>query len=388
MRIAVVWDHGLPPESVGGIQNHAASVSQVLAARGHRVEVFTPARTVADHPFNVHAIKPSGSLWYGGYFSALWTYLVVYRRLLGALRRDLDGGFDAVFAYNPFMSGRAASKLAREKNIPSFLCYTFSHTADYYLRGKRFSIAETVGRFGVRGHRKVVVHAEVMKRALVSKMGVDERTIEVLPLAADVSRFSPDVPSGWVRQKFGIPPGVPLILFVGRVEKLKGLHVLIEAAAQVFRREDAWLLVVGDGSQVQNMKLLAESMGIGNKTVFAGAASENDLPAFYCAADLVVYPGLDECYSLVVLEAAACGKAILGTDHPIMVEEFAEDGKAAATHEKGNADSLARVIVELLRDPRRRREMGEYARQKVVAKHTYDHYVDRLLALWEASHRE
>ena len=379
----MVLDGGLPPYKTGGIETYVNETATVLVGQGHDVEVFVPLPLGHEsHPFRVNPVKPSGDMW-AGYFSGLVSYPMTYWRLLRALRRGMRQRFDVVYAHNPFMAGRAAGKTACETGTPAMLHYHFSHSATRFLAGKGKSLGEHLAFFGISGYQRYATNNSVTKEALSQRFGVNKELIDVIPLFVDTERFNPEVAGTWVRDKYGIPADALVVVFVGRIERIKNLGLLLRAVSRVVVQEDCYLLVVGAGSLLEEMRQLSQHLSIDRRVVFVGTVPGNDLPAFYRAGDIVAYPGLDECYSLVVLEAASCARAVLGTDHPVMLEEFADGGRAATIHKRNDMNSLAGKLLELIRDKSLRDFLGRNARRKVEACHSISKHAETLLASWQ-----
>lgn len=379
-------DDGLPPQNYGGIQYYVKTVSELLVEGGHKVEVFTQLNpiNVYQYQFIVNAVKPYGNIW-TGYFSAAQVYFIGYQRLLQAMKKRLkdNHNIDLIHAHNPFMSGKACSKLALETGIPAILHYYAWKSADNFLLGKKIPLEERVAKLSFKGYDAIVTNSQIMRDAVSDRFKIEKEIIKTLPLFVDTKTFTPGIECNWVRRKFHMSKNIPLILFVGRVEIHKGLQYLLNVVSQILKMENIYLLVVGGGSFLENAKALARKLGIENRIIFTGVVPYEELPAYYCASDIFVNPSLDECYSFVLLEAASCGKAIVGNDHPIMLQEFAENGENAVIYKRGDVESMKDAILRLIEDPQLRERMGNRARQKVKRDHSVNVYLNKLLQVYE-----
>lgn len=386
LKIFMACDHPLPPELYGGIQYYVVRMADAIQMSGHNVEVFSPIQQPSHYSFRVNAVKPYGILFADGALSALKSYALGYHRMLHALRERLKSGYvcDILHTHNPFISGNAGRQIIKETGIPAVLSYYGWDTAENYIRHKGITLTERVARFSLTGYRKIIVHNSVAKQALKARFGVNENDLAVLPLAVDTNFFSPGIPGDWVRDKYNVPPNDTLILFVGSIGKQKGIHILLHALREGLRNAQLHLLVAGTGPFFEGAKRLALELDISSHTTFAGNVAEEDLPAFFNACDIFVNPSLDENYSLVVLEASACGKAVIGTDHPIMRQEYANgDQGHIMLCPAGDINKLAEAVVQLSHEPRTRHTMGVKARVKVESAHSLDKYRDSLLDIYE-----
>jgi D-inositol-3-phosphate glycosyltransferase len=136
----------------------------------------------------------------------------------------------------------------------------------------------------------------------------------------DLERFRPDSASA-ARTRLGIPPDAVVLLFVGRIQPLKGPDILLRAAAQLAAeqprlRERLVVCVVGAPSgtgllQPEGLRKLTSELGIGELVRFLSPMSAAELAGAYAAADLTVVPSYNESFGLVALESQACGTPVL-----------------------------------------------------------------------------
>ncbi|MBI4287972.1 MAG: glycosyltransferase family 4 protein [Chloroflexi bacterium] len=387
MKIFMACDHPLPPELYGGIQYYVLKLAEAMQRSGHELEVFSPVRDPSRYPFRVNAVRRYGILFAEGSLAALKTYPLGYFRMLHSLRGSLSNGSrcDILHAHNPFISGNAGRQVIKETGIPAVLTYYGWDTAENHLQHKGLTWTERLARLSLKGYRKIVVYNALTKVALQERFGLIPGEIEVLPLAVDTDFFRPGVSGEWVREKYDIPRDRPLVLFLGSVGKQKGVHVLIAAVKEALQKTDLYLMVAGNGPFLETAKEMSRTMGLDNRVTFTGGVPEEDLPAFLNACDIFVNPSLDDCYSLVVLEASACGKAVIGTDHPIMVEEYAGHGNSGhiLLCPRGDHRKLSGAILHLVDNPDLRQNMGRKAREKVESRHTLTKYCDSLLQIYE-----
>jgi len=155
---------------------------------------------------------------------------------------------------------------------------------------------------------------------LVRSYGADPARVAVVPPGVDLTLFQPTDRDD-ARVQIGYGPG-RIVLFVGRLERLKGVDVAIRALALLRdrRHDDVRLLIVGEDShegsdsEKERLKAFARRVGVHDRVDFLGSVAHHELPFFYSAADVCVMPSYSESFGLVALEAQACGRPVVGAD--------------------------------------------------------------------------
>lgn len=201
----------------------------------------------------------------------------------------------------------------------------------------------------------------------------------------DHAFFSPGCRSG-ARQALGLSNS-PVLLFVGRVQPLKGLSVAIGALAEVRRRHpDAVLVAVGGPSGVEGAnelaacKALADRLGVGNAIRWVAPQAHHLLSTYYRSADVVVVPSRSESFGLVALEAAACGIPVVAAAVGGLTT-IVENGVTGTLIDGRDPVDYAKAIQAIVSDPVAAAAMG--ARAAVEARrYTWSMTAARLRRLY------
>lgn len=168
--------------------------------------------------------------------------------------------------------------------------------------------------------------------------------------------------------RFGLEPALPWLLTVAMMrpgDKLASYGLLGEALDRL--SDSAWqLLVVGDGPARAEVE--AALSPAGDRTRFAGAIADENLPPVYAAADLFVWPAVREAFGMAILEAQAAGLPVVAGYTP-GVAEIVVDGETGRLTAATDAGALGAAIGDLLGDPGRRRAMAARAAAKCAAEH-------------------
>jgi len=235
-----------------------------------------------------------------------------------AVRDDIVATGDVSLLHaNYWLSGVAGHRIKHELSIP--LASTF-HTLGRVkeLGGDPESRARIDAEAAVIGCSDLVTAATPVEAdQLVQLYGAPLDRIELVPPGVDLAFFSPGDTAG-ARWATGIGDG-PVVLFVGRIQALKGLDVAVEALARL-QRSDAQLVVVGGPSgseglaEFDRVRDLVDSHGLARRITWIEPRPHHLLSSYYRSADVVVVPSRSESFGLVALEAAACGVPVVAAD--------------------------------------------------------------------------
>ena len=168
-----------------------------------------------------------------------------------------------------------------------------------------------------------------------------------------------------LRSTYGIEPGIPVFLFVGRLFWYKGLHIILEALKYVKESGiDFRMMIVGDGGDFEEIKAEAERLGVMDKCIFPGAVNDRgELRIYYTASDLFLFPSLYDTNGIVVREAAACGLPSLLLKGSCAAEDFT-DLRNALLSENDSA-AFGTVLIEAAKNLDKLKEIGENAMNDV-----------------------
>ena len=222
---------------------------------------------------------------------------------------------------------------------------------------------------------------------LVRTYGAVPERVFVVPPGVDLSVFQP-VDRDEARRKIGYGPG-RLLLFVGRLERLKGVEVAIRALALLRDRnhDDVRLLILGEDSkdgdegEKDRLKAVAADVGVRDRVDFLGSVAHHELPYFYSAADVCVMPSYSESFGLVGLEAQASGRPVVGSDVSGLRSVIRDQvsGYLIAGHDPAE---YAERIGRLLEDSELAQQMGRRGRL-LAQRYSWTRTADRLRELFE-----
>lgn len=227
---------------------------------------------------------------------------------------------------------------------------------------------------------------------LVDSYGADPDRVAVVAPGVDLGMFHP-VDRAEARGKIGYG-SERLLLFVGRLERLKGVEVAIRALSLLRdrRHDDVRLLILGedaregggrDGeeSEKERLKAVASAMGVRDRVDFVGSVAHHELPYFYGAADICVMPSYSESFGLVALEAQACGCPVVAADVSGLRSVVRDDvsGYLIGGHDPAE---YAERIGRILSDPELAQQMGRRG-SMLAQRFSWLRTADRLDELFE-----
>jgi D-inositol-3-phosphate glycosyltransferase len=372
MHVAVITVHGCPLRQAGsrdsgGMNIYILEMAKRLAARGVQVDVFTRHHDPLDPQVVmlapgarlIHLSAGVPSLEKSGVYELLPQFTSQMRRFCIANRLNYD-----LVSTHYWLSGLVGMRLTSEWGVPHTTSF---HTMAEMKRRGRPEETEIEQRDASESTiacsaDSVVVWTNHEKDEIVDYCDIDPAKVSVIPPGVDLSRFRP-MSQNQSREFLGYGEEKN-ILFVGRLEPLKGLDVLFRAVAALEDLGNITLNVVGgdeNSEEKTRLQTLASRMKLTQNIRFIGSVSQHELPLHYNAADVCVLPSHYESFGLAALEAAACGRPVVASEVgglPTIVL----NGSTGYLVEPRHSDTMAERLCELLDDDMLRSRMGSAAR--------------------------
>ena len=204
-------------------------------------------------------------------------------------------------------------------------------------------------RFHLLRSVETVLSVNIKELENLKRTGIPEQRLEHVPNAVDTDKFIP-YPTAKARSELGLSSDQRYLLFVGKLTENKGVSFLIESLTDL--PEDVHLLLVysSEMSEVRRtVDSTIEENGLEDRVKFVGQVTHDRLPIYYNAADVAVFPSINEGFGVVTIEAMACGTPVVGTTEHLGGGHLI-DGKNALLAEAGSSGSLSEKITQLLED--------------------------------------
>ncbi len=217
---------------------------------------------------------------------------------------------------------------------------------------------------------------------MAEERGVAKEKIHVVPTPVDLGHFR-TVNSLQLHAFRRQWEGKDVVLYVGRMEPVKNIPLLVDAFSQVLgAHKGAHLVLVGTGSQEGRIREEVAKRGIEEKVTFAGAVSPDRMPLYYHMAQVVVLPSVSESLGKVLIEAGMARVPVVATRNG-GAEYIVEHDRTGLLVPQKDAAALARAISRLLGDKRYAKHLGNAAPPILKKKFDYEHAVTQWVQVWK-----
>ncbi len=409
-RIAMLSVHTSPlaalgGKKTGGMNVYVRDLSREIGSRGIDVDIFTrrdspdlPKISALDEHVRVFHVPcgPETPL----DPAEVYPYLPQFAKQSARMARKKTT-YNVIFAHY-WLSGWVAHELREPWNAPVVQMF---HTLGRMKNRVAQQAVEPHADLRVTTELDVlawsdrIIAATPAERAqLLWLYRADRRKIAVIPPGVDTQRFRP-IPVGKARRQIGIEAGRRVVLFVGRIEPLKGVDTLLRAVALLRQEQpipggdDLSVVIIGGQGEngtgdAETSRLLAlrDELDLNKCVTFVGARDQESLPAYYSAAEVLVMPSDYESFGLVALEAMACGTPVIASEVGGLAF-LVEDGVTGFHVPYRDPHALANRIRTLITQPDLRAQMGTAA-QRVAAEYAWSTIANRVLALFERAQRQ
>lgn len=378
LRIALICFHSCPvgrlgDTKTGGMNVYVRQIAGELAAKGCQVDVFTRAHD-PDEPqivplgdgarvIHLEAGPPDTTL------DDLHSYTSAFSESVSLFQEREGIRYDLIHSHY-WLSGIVAIELATLWNSPHFATF---HTLARTKQRARAGELESDLRAHAEQHiidsaDTVVVSTHIEKEDIGKLYQVNCTPIEVIPPGVNTDLFQP-TDTRIARKKLNLPDK-RIVLYVGRIEPLKGLDILLKAIALLKTGADTHLLIVGGSpekdAELERLNTLADNLNISDIVAFNGSVDQEQLPDYYNAADVFVLPSWYESFGLAALEAMSCGTPVV-VSRVGGLTTFIEHGKTGHLVPWRCPDAFARSLETLLENPSLRNAMGAAARRRAMS---------------------
>jgi D-inositol-3-phosphate glycosyltransferase len=406
-RIAMLSVHTSPLASLGGKETggmnvYIREICRALAKRDWQIDIFTRAQddgpqVIMDQPapgcrtVNIVA-GPCSPMDRREVFTCLPEFVAGMRSFI-----NQDGAKYVLLHSHYWLSGWVANELRRDWNVPVVhMFHTLGRMKDSTAQSPEFREANNRAQVeqDIMGYADRIVAATPLDRMQMLNMyQVQEAKIVVIPCGVNLELFHP-IAQHEARSMINLPTSKRMILFVGRLDPVKGLSFLLKALCDLRDLNpplsaNLCLAIIG-GDRESHIQSLMDDMDCITRmkqqyapddlVMFYGAQAQETLPGYYSASDVCVMPSLYESFGMVALEAMACGIPVIASRVGGLTFTV-RDGETGFLVPERNSKALAEKLNLVLVDECLRHRLGHRAAQ-VALGYSWDIVADQLEALY------
>jgi len=361
MKILQVIPYFSPAYAFGGPVKAAYQISKELVKRGHEVVVYTTDAKNLDSRLNVEPVKFVDGIKVH-YMRNLSFMLIKGSKLFVTTEIGLGAKeireFDVIHLheYRTYQN-IIIHRYAKKYDVPYVLQ---AHGSLPRIMAKQWlkRIYDTLFGYKLLRDASKVIALSRVEAEQYKSMNVTEEKIVTIPNGIDLSEYSNLPLKGCFRAKFGIKKEEKIVLYLGRIHKIKGLDILVKASAKVIEDlGDVRLVIVGpDDGYLNELKTLINALEIENNVLILGPLYGDEKLEAYVDADVYVLPSRYETFPMSLLEAVACGIPVILTENCGIAEYFRDKvGRVVDL----NPDHLREALFDMLLDQDRRSTFRE-----------------------------
>ena len=298
-----------------------------------------------------------------------------------------------------WMSGIAALALKKRWDVPVINMF---HTLGLMKQRVARSTEEAEGAYRVNGERKVLAESDRIVAATLAELAQllwlyqsDASKVVIIPPGVDTSHFYP-IPPDEAKAFIGIPPEHRMMLYVGRIEPLKGIDTLIKSIAYIRKKgildRHCCLcvsIIGGDPNaeegnltdEMTRLQALSEEHGLVDLVTFLGRRDQDALPYYYSAAEAVIMPSHYESFGMVALEAMACGTPVVASEVGGLAF-LIQDGITGYHFPAEDPEALSEKLISLIENDDLRKSMSKNA-VEVAKDYGWEKIARRIITLYE-----
>lgn len=383
MKILIASDLHYP--TINGVATFSRTLARGLSARGHEVLVIAPSQTgkrykEVDGNYPIYRTASVPFPFYQNFRISLTP-----SREVKKIIQDFDP--DVIHIQMLMWIGQACMKYGNKFGIP---IVSTNHAMPENLMDNLWLLAPVarpinymLSEYGRRFHAKADC-VTMPTQSAIDMFGASEKLTSPLMAISngiDLSRFQPGTADAALYEKFGIPTDKPLVTYIGRLDAEKHMGVLLKAFSQIQKETDAHLLVVGDGTDAENLRYQARDLNIVSHMTFTGRVSDDEIVALHKIGTVFAMPSPAELQSIATLEAMASGQPIVAVDAGAL-RELCQDNVNGFLCEQDNAAQIADGLKKILLDKKLRKIFSE-ASSKIAKTHDINHTLDQFLDLYQ-----
>jgi len=403
-RIAMISVHSCPLAALGGKETGGMNVyirelSKALSERGCSIDIFTrsqnrfiPQTITFQDGIRIIHLKAGPEAPYDK--SQIWFHLPEFLDNMEQFMAKEKTAYQLIHSHY-WLSGWVGSQLRKRWGLPLLHMFHtvgyFKNRATHYLGEQEPEVRLHIEQQLMRQSDHITVSSQREKVQMVLTYGPPPDKISVVPCGVDTELFRPLNP--FESKKQLNVPNKRFLLFVGRIDPVKGIDTLLRAMGMVKQEighdSGAHLLIIGgdtdspdyaEGSEMGRLRQLTSQLGLKDMVTFLGSQRQDLLPYYYSAAEVCILPSRYESFGMVALEAMACGTPVIASKVGGLTALIQNDSCGFVVPEE-NEHALAEKICLLLANPSLKGILGLKARERAL-QYSWHTIADQILSLY------
>jgi len=383
------------PPSLGGVETHVFEISKRFKSKGHEVEIWSTdlldfnGKKDSQHERVIDGIKVRKFRSFISRGFPFFKYQLIYPRMLAEFLKLKRGG-DMIVHSHAFPSFHSYLALFFHNKFRQVVIALYSDVDGLEKSTSSFfrKLAFKILRYFVNRKKNIYLGANsgIEKRFYVNRLGFNEPKVPVIPNGVNLEEFDliANEEICEIKSQYNLEKTFN-VLSAGRVDKIKGLDILIKAISKLDNTNIRLTIAGPDFGALTELQELSQNLGLAGRITFIGALERRTFCALIKSCDVLVLPSYGgESFGIVLAEAMACRKPVIGS-RTGGIPEVIQEGKNGLLFDVGSVEQLSERIKLLYEDSSLCKKLGAQGRGIVEKNYTWEKVANTYLELWEMS---
>jgi len=391
MRILISTDTYYP--QINGASYFTQRLAQAMKGRGHDILVIAPSTSFSSGMTLAQGVPVFGvmSIGHPMLFKHNFRFVLPIPIIINKKIEKVVLGFqpDVIHIQGHFAISKSVVRAGKKAKIPlKGTNHFMPENLIHYFHLPNF-VEKKILNWAWNDFRKVFNNLHTVTTPtrtaaeLLKKTGF-KKEVHPVSCGIDLVRFNPKTKDNTLKKKYNLP-NLPVLLFVGRVDKEKNVDMVLKAIAKIPKNIKFHFAVAGNGAEKKNLEKLTKKLGVERQVTFLGFVPDKDLPGLYATSDCFVNAGIAELQCIAMMEAIASKLPVLGVN-AMALPELCHDNENGFLFEEDDIEGLAKLIAEMMSNKELRKKMGEKSLE-IIQAHEIDKTMKRFEFLYEKTIR-
>lgn len=384
MKILHIVPSFAPCFSHGGVVNASYQIAKNQVENGHEVSVYTTdncnQRLKLKNNYNVD-VDGIKVYYFKNVSNNIKNKVTIDTplKLPYYLRKNIKN-YDIIHIHEHRHSLAIATHRYAKKNKIPYVLQAHGSVLPFFQKESLKEVFDKIWGFNILYDASKVFALTETEKQQYLKMGVDEKKIEIVPLGIDSAEYGKLPEKGLFKSKYSIKEDEKLIVFIGRIHKIKGLDLLIKAFNRINYKKVKLAIIGGDYGYLDELNKLIEKYNLADKVILPGVLTGENKHQALVDSDIFVMPSRYESFTTSGLEAMACGKPLVLTKNN-HIHNWVENNVGLCCEFDEN--ELSECLDELLSNPALCSKFGEKGEKLISEKYNWDKIGCKIEGIYE-----